>query len=161
MHIAQVNVSRALEPLDSPLLRDFMAALAPVNALADAAPGFVWRLKTEDDDATAIRGFGDDRLIINMSVWTSVRAISEFVYGAAHRAALQRRREWFAPMREAYTAVWWVAAGTEPTVAEAEERVGRLRRVGPTPYAFTLRRPFDSQGRHGLAESDPARMCPA
>ncbi len=64
-------------------------------------------------------------------------------------------------MREAYTALWWVAAGTEPTVAEAEERVARLRRVGPTPYAFTLRRPFDPQGRDGLTESDPARMCPA
>ena len=159
--VAQVNIALPLEPLTSARLADFVDRLEPVNALADAAPGFVWRLKTEDDDATAIRGFGDDRLIINMSIWTSVRALSDFVYGAAHRAVLQRRREWFAPMREAYTALWWIAAGTEPTVAEAEERVGRLRRVGPTPYAFTLRRPFDPQGRHGLAESDPARMCPA
>ncbi len=73
--VAQVNIALPLEPLTSARLVDFVDRLEPVNALADAAPGFVWRLKTEDDDATAIRGFGDDRLIINMSVWTSVQAL--------------------------------------------------------------------------------------
>jgi hypothetical protein len=160
-HAAQVNIALPLEPLTSARLADFVAQLEPVNALADNAPGFVWRLKTEDDDATAIRGFGDDRLIINMSVWTSVPPLADFVYGPAHRAVLQRRREWFAPVREAYSALWWVPADTEPTVADAEKRVASLRRIGPTPYAFTLRRRFDPDGRARLTEPDPARTCPA
>src|SRR5215831_1450436 len=37
--LAQVNVGRLLAPLDSPLIADFVAALDPVNALADASPG--------------------------------------------------------------------------------------------------------------------------
>ena len=49
--LAQVNIARMREPLDSPLLAEFVAALDPVNAAADAAPGFVWRLQTEDGNA--------------------------------------------------------------------------------------------------------------
>ena len=90
-HLAQVNIALPREPLDAPLLADFVAALAPVNAVADASPGFVWRLQTEDGDATAIRAFGDDRLIVNMSVWESVEALRGFVYGEAHAAVIRRR----------------------------------------------------------------------
>src|SRR5262245_2134555 len=71
-HLAQVNIALPKSPVDSPLLADFVALLAPVNAIADRAPGFVWRLQTEEGDATAIRGFGDDRMIVNMSVWESI-----------------------------------------------------------------------------------------
>jgi Domain of unknown function (DUF3291) len=53
--LAQVNIARLRAPLDSPQLTDFVAALDPVNAAADAAPGFVWRLQTEDGNATAVR----------------------------------------------------------------------------------------------------------
>src|SRR4029077_14600510 len=84
VHIAQVNGARALDPLDSPALADFVAALAPVNALADAAPGFVWRLQTEDGDATAVRVDDDPRVIVNLSVWASLEALWAFVYGSAH-----------------------------------------------------------------------------
>jgi len=44
--LAQVNFSRLVAPLDTPVLADFVAALDPVNAAADQAPGFVWRLQT-------------------------------------------------------------------------------------------------------------------
>ena len=140
-HLAQVNIALPREPLDAPLLAGFVAALAPVNAVADASPGFVWRLQTEDGDATAIRAFGDDRLIVNMSVWESVEALRAFVYGEAHVAVLRRRREWFERLGEPETALWWVPAGTTPTVADAEERLGQLRAHGPTERAFTLREP--------------------
>ena len=53
-HLAQVNIALPVAPLDCPALADFVAALAEVNALADAAPGFVWRLQTEDGNATAV-----------------------------------------------------------------------------------------------------------
>lgn len=47
-HIAQVNIALPAQPLDTPLLAEFVAALDPVNAIADASPGFVWRLQTEN-----------------------------------------------------------------------------------------------------------------
>lgn len=59
VHLARVNIALAREPLDAPLLADFMAELAPIDARADAASGFEWRMQTEGGDATAVRGFGD------------------------------------------------------------------------------------------------------
>ena len=147
MHLAQVNIALPSEPLDSPLLAEFVAALEPVNALADRSPGFVWRLQTEDGDATGIRAFGDDRLIVNMSVWESLEALRAFVYSGEHLAVMRRRREWFARM-DAFLALWWVPLGHIPTVAEAEERLDHLRAHGPTSAAFTF--------RHGQREACPA-----
>ena len=146
--LAQVNIGRLLGPLDSSQLADFVAALDPVNAIADAAPGFRWRLQTEDGNATALRAFegdadgADGGILINMSVWESVEALGGFVYGDAHLAVLRRRREWFERMRDAYAALWWVPRGHVPTIPEAEDRVRHLRLHGPTPYAFTLRTHF-------------------
>ncbi|MGZ5361671.1 MAG: DUF3291 domain-containing protein, partial [Solirubrobacterales bacterium] len=125
-HLAQVNIALPVEPLDSAALAGFVAKLEPVNALADAAPGFVWRLQTEDGDATAIRAFGDDRLIVNMSVWESVNALWSFIYDGGHLDVLRRRREWFSRVAEAHQALWWVPAGSVPSVGYAEERLGHL-----------------------------------
>ena len=83
--LAQCNIARLRAPLDSPLIAGFVAALEPVNQLADRSPGFVWRLQTEDGDATAIRAFDDDMLIVNMSVWESIDALAEFAYRSGHR----------------------------------------------------------------------------
>jgi hypothetical protein len=154
--LAQVNVGRLVAPLDSPQLADFVAGLDPVNAVADGAPGFVWRLQTEDGNATALRAFEQDAggaaegadggILINMSVWESVEALAEFVYGDEHLAVLRRRREWFERMKDAYAALWWIPRGHVPTVHEAEERVKHLRAHGPTPRAFTLRVHFPRPG---------------
>src|SRR5215218_4450387 len=98
-HLAQVNIATLRAPLDGPELAGFVAELEPINALADAAPGFVWRLQTDDGDATAIRAFGDDRIVVNMSTWASLDALREFAYGnREHLAVLRRRREWFERM---------------------------------------------------------------
>jgi hypothetical protein len=140
--LAQLNTARPLYPLDTPALADFVAALAPVNALADASPGFVWRLLTEPGDATGVRWGGDDELIVTLSVWESVLALADFVYGGEHLAVMRRRREWFVPMDQAVTVLWWVPAGHRPTVDEAALRLGALRREGPSPYAFTFRTAF-------------------
>jgi Domain of unknown function (DUF3291) len=164
--LAQVNIGRLRAPIDSPQLADFAAALDPVNAAADAAPGFVWRLQTEDGNATSIVAFewdaaGSAGVILNMSVWESVESLADFVYSARHRPVLRRRREWFEQMAEAYTAMWWVPAGTIPTPADAEDRIRHLRRHGPTPYAFTFRVHFPPPGQDtGAEEGRPAWMCP-
>jgi heme-degrading monooxygenase HmoA len=141
-HLAQVNVATVRAPLDSPQLAGFVAALEPINALADHSPGFVWRLQTEDGDATAIRPFGDQRIMVNLSVWESLEALRAFVYASRHLDVMRRRREWFHRMADAYLALWWVPAGTIPTVAEARERIELLTRDGPGPDAFTFRVPF-------------------
>jgi hypothetical protein len=142
--LAQVNIGRMRAPLDSPVMKDFMDGLAEVNAAADAAEGFVWRLVDgEGDGATGFRFYGDEWLIVNMSVWASPETFREYVYGPAHRPYLQRRREWFEHLAEAVTALWWVQAGERPTVADAEKRLTMLREKGPTADAFTMRQVFD------------------
>ncbi|MFF1404865.1 DUF3291 domain-containing protein [Streptomyces sp. NPDC058294] len=143
--LAQVNIARLRYPLDSPELKDFVDALDPVNAVADTADGFVWRLQGEDGNATAVPVLGDEWLIINMSVWRDTDALTAFMYQGRHRELLARRREWFERPEEAMTALWWVPAGHRPAVAEAEDRLLHLRAHGPTPYAFSLRTPFAPQ----------------
>ena len=160
-HLAQVNIARLREPLDSPLLADFVAALAPINALADASPGFIWRLQTDDGDATAIRAFDDDQLIVNMSIWQSFDALGDYVYRSAHTAVMRQRRRWFVQVRELTTALWWVPAGHRPSVAEAEERLHHLQMHGPSPRAFTFRAPFPPPGVPDLIEARDGDLCRA
>jgi hypothetical protein len=166
--VAQVNIGRLAAPLDSPRLAGFVANLDPVNAVADAAPGFVWRLQTEDGNATAVRAFEDDGegadggILINLSVWETVEALAAYVYGEEHIAVLRRRREWFEPMKAAYTALWWIPRGHVPTVHEAEDRVKHLRAHGPTPQAFTLKVHFPVPGSAEIApvQSPEDWACP-
>jgi hypothetical protein len=144
--LAQVNIMRLRAPLDSPELAPFVAALDPVNALAEQAPGFVWRLKAADGNSTSLRIFDDDTLIVNMSTWRSVEALTDYAYRSAHTEIMRRRREFALPIAEAYLALWWVPRGHQPTIAEAEERLRHLRAHGPTPFAFGVRTPFPAPG---------------
>jgi hypothetical protein len=141
-HLAQVNVATLRFPLDGPELAGFVAQLEPLNALADGHQGFVWRLQTEDGDATAIRPYDDERIMVNLSVWESLAALRDFVYATRHLEVMRHRREWFQRMADPYLALWWVPAGTVPTVAEARDRLELLARRGPTTGAFTFRVPF-------------------
>ena len=163
-HLAQFNVGRILGPMDSEIMAAFVGQLAEINALADVTPGFVWRLKTEDGDATAIRPYEDDRIIVTMSVWESAAALHAYVYQSAHAEVMRRRREWFSRMTEAFLALWWVPVGHQPTVAEAVERLAHLRAHGPTPVAFTFRQQFPAPDAPNEALGDEAELrgeCPA
>ncbi len=140
--LAQVNVGRLQAPLDSAQLKDFTEGLEPVNAVADQSDGFVWRLQDESGDATGFRILGDPELLINLSVWRDIDALTAFMYSGRHRELLKRRREFFHRLEEAVTALWWVPAGHRPTIEEAGERLVRLREQGPTAYAFSLRTTF-------------------
>jgi hypothetical protein len=141
-HLAQVNIATLRALLDGPELAGFVAQLEPINALADRSPGFVWRLQTEDGDATAIRPYEDDRVMVNLSVWASFEALRTFVYATRHLEVMRHRRQWFSRMADPYLALWWVPAGAIPIVAEAKERLELLARQGPTAGAFTFRVPF-------------------
>jgi hypothetical protein len=145
-HIAQFNVGRLLHPLDAPEVADFVAQLGVINALADDAPGFVWRLQTAEGSATELRPFDDDRVIVNFSVWDSISALHDFTYRTAHAAVLARRREWFERMGDAALVMWWIPAGHIPTTGEAMQRLELLRADGPTPAAFTFNTRFPAPG---------------
>ncbi|HVG24448.1 MAG TPA: DUF3291 domain-containing protein [Thermoanaerobaculia bacterium] len=138
-HVAQVNIARALAPLDSDLLRTFVARLEEINALADAAPGFVWRLKSDEGPSSYLRPFDDDRILFNLSVWTSIDALKAYVYKTAHAELLRQRREWFTQFDGAHMALWRVAEGHIPSIEEAKERLAHLETHGPSPFAFTFR----------------------
>lgn len=159
--LAEVNIALAKEPLDTPLLADFMAALDPVNARADSAPGFIWRMQNSDGDATGIRGFGGDpKMIINMSVWESLEALREFAYGDPdHLQVMRQRRKWFERL-DFYMVLWWVPAGHRPSVEEAEGRLDCLRQNGPTAAAFTFRASYEHPGATDEVLDDQ-RLCPA
>jgi hypothetical protein len=130
--------------------------------LADGSPGFVWRLQTDEGDATTIRPFEDERILVNMSVWESMESLWRFVYDGRHLEVMRRRREWFTRLAETHLALWWIPAGSIPTAADIRERVEHLRVHGPTPYAFTFKRhfppPSDSFRDEIIDERDP---CPA
>lgn len=168
--LAQVNVARLLAPLDSEVLKPFVDALDEVNAEGDHSPGFVWRLQSESGNATDVEGFGWDvadsyGVIVNLTTWNSTQALSDFIFGGRHLEIMRRRREWFHPVAEATTALWWVPAGSRPTVSEAEDRIRSLRHHGHTENAFTLRRHFPHPDAVGLpsesraADSDDERLC--
>ena len=141
-HLAQLNIARIRAPLDTPIMADFVAQLDEINALADGSPGFVWRLQSDDGNATSLRPFDDEYIIVNMSVWLSIEHLHAYVYKSAHTAAMRRRREWFEHFDGAYVALWWVEAGHLPTVGEAKERLMHLEAHGPTADAFTFKQPF-------------------
>src|SRR4029453_14022228 len=118
-NLPQVNIGRFVAPIDDPVMGGFRAQLDPINALADASPGFVWRLQTEAGNATAIRPFdGDNRMAINMSVWISFEALQTYVYRSAHVGPLRDRRRWFESIEGPILALWWIPAGHIPTIAE-------------------------------------------
>lgn len=140
-HLAQVNIGRILAPMDSPTMAGFAARLDEINALADADPGFVWRLQTEEGNATAIRPYDDDMLLINLSVWKSIEALHTFTYKSTHAELLRDRKQWFSKM-EIYLGLWWIPAGHIPTTTEAKEKLDYLAEHGPTAQAFTFTKRF-------------------
>lgn len=152
-HLAQLNIGRALAPTDSAQMADFMAALAPINALADQAPGFVWRFQTDEGNATALRPYDDDRVMVNFSVWENAESLHDFVYKTVHATIMARRREWFERMTDPFMVLWWVPAGHRPTVKEAIERLEKLRTVGETAEAFTFKRLFPPPGEKAEASA--------
>ena len=158
--LAQVNIGRALGAMDEPVMADFVAQLVTINALADGSPGFIWRLQTEDGDATAVRPYDDDRIMINLSVWTDLASLQAFVFRSAHTDVMRHRREWFERFPDHYLALWWIPVGHRPSVAEAVERLAHLQAHGPSAYAFTFREAYGYDGQPAKQGSRPDE-CPA
>ena len=160
--LAQLNIGIIKGSMDSPVMAGFAANLERINAVAEQSPGFVWRLQTEEGDATAIRHFEDPNLLVNMSTWRDVESLNRYVYSSAHVEIMRRRREWFERMDQAFLVLWWVPPGHRPSVDEAVARLQLLRTRGPTAEAFNFRSAFPAP------DAGPARTpaafddtCPA
>lgn len=140
--LAQLNIAKMIAPIDSPIMADFVANLDPINALAEKSEGFVWRLVGDGNDATSIKIFDDDYLIVNMSVWNNLESLFKFVYQSNHTEVFKRKKEWFEKMPVMHMALWYVPENHEPTVAEAVDRLIYLREHGETPFAFSFKKRF-------------------
>ncbi len=141
-HLAQVNIARWKVDPQSADAATFFAALERVNRLADTSAGFVWRLQTDQGDATSIHVFDDPGLLVNLSVWKSIDALKAYAFRSDHTAIMRRRGEWFERMDQPHLALWWMPANALPTVPEAEQRLVHVREHGPTSEAFTFAKAF-------------------
>ena len=140
--LAEINIGTIKGPIDSPVMAEFVANLDRINALAETSPGYVWRLKSDEGNATSIPSPWGPEVIVNMSVWEDVAALNHYVYKTAHVEIMKRRKEWFERMQDAFMVLWWVPNGHRPTVAEAAERLEHLRAHGPSERAFTFRHAY-------------------
>jgi len=144
--LAQVNVGRLVAAWDSPDVREFVAGLDAMNRLADNSPGFRWRLLADSGHPIAPAPYDDPRLFVNVSVWRSYEDLHVFVYRSRHGGFVRRRAQWFTPVRQPSTALWWVTEDDRPDADAAMLRLEYLRAHGPSPRAFSLRRRFDPAG---------------
>ena len=141
-HLAQINIARMLAAIDDPIMADFVANLAPINTLAEQSPGFVWRLQSDSGDATSIRIYEDDMIVINLTVWEAPDALRAFAYKTDHSGFLRDRKRWFEKFDGPYIAMWWIPAGHIPSTDEAKERLEYLREHGDSPHAFSFKNVF-------------------
>lgn len=141
--LAQLNIAKMKYPAEAPEMAEFMNNLERINELAEQSPGFIWRLQTEEGDATGIDFFGPD-ILVNMSVWKDSKSLHDYVYRTSHARIMSRRKEWFERFEDSYTVLWWITAGDIPTLDEANEKLELLRALGPTAAAFSFKQTFDA-----------------
>ena len=141
-HLAQINIAQGYATIDDPVMADFVNALDRINALAEASDGFVWRLQTEDGNATSLQFFEDSRIIVNMSLWTTLDALKSYVYTAGHLDVLKQKKQWFEKPTKAHLALWWIPEGTLPTLEEAKHALDRINNLGSTSRAFAFANPY-------------------
>ena len=142
-HLAQINIAKAQGSKDSKVMKGFVDRLDEINSLADKAPGFIWRLQTEEGDATSIQEFDDPSLIVNMSVWEDIETLNKFVYRSLHVELIRDRDAWFNKIINAHQALWWIPVGHIPSLSEGKEKLECLQLEGPSIEAFTFSKPFE------------------
>jgi hypothetical protein len=142
MKLAQLNIARIAHPLESKEMQDFTLALSAINLLAEHSPGFVWLLKDENNTATSFRIYDDPSIIVNMSVWESLDSLKHYVFNSGHHHYLKRRKEWFIPLEQTGTVLWWIPDNHTPSLEEARNKLDYLRKNGSTQEAFGFAQAF-------------------
>ncbi len=143
--LAQLNLGLFRAPLDNVEMAEFAAALDPINAIAEASPGFVWRLKDDDGGSSSyvdVPGREDPLWAPNMSVWKDLDSLKHFMYKSGHASYLRRRTEWFQKPDRPINVLWWIPAGENPTLEDAIKRLDYLTDHGPSEHGWPLTTPF-------------------
>lgn len=148
--LAQINIGRLIAPIDDPRIAEFVSQLEPINALADKAQGFVWRLQSASGNATDIAYNDDPSIMLNMSVWESLEALRDYAYKSDHMKVLRDRAKWFEKMDKPYYCLWWIPAGHIPTAAEGRERLEHYQKYGATAFSFWFSQPFPEPADEGV-----------
>ncbi|MEE9329446.1 MAG: DUF3291 domain-containing protein [Parvularculaceae bacterium] len=143
-HLAQINIAQAKADMTSEIMHGFVSRLDEINAIADKADGFIWRLQSDEGDATSIRVFNNPLLLVNMSVWRDLPALKNFVYQSLHVKLIRDREAWFDKIQAMHQALWWIPAGHIPDAQEAKNKLEHIRTNGPSQEAFTFGKPFSS-----------------
>lgn len=140
--LAQINIGRLKYDRDDDRVAGWRDNVDRINRLAEAAPGFVWRLSGADGQDTGSRMFGDARIVTNMSVWRSLRDFKSFVYETEHVRFVKDRNRWFSPLK-AHLALWWIEQDAYPSLDDGRAKLELVARLGPSPAAFTFRSVFE------------------
>jgi hypothetical protein len=159
-HLAQINIAKMLAPLESPIMSDFVANLDPINQLAESSEGFLWRLKEECNNATSIKIYDDEFLLVNMSVWKDIDSLFQFAFKSHHVEIFKRRKEWFDKMNQMHMALWYVPEGRYPNVIEATKRLDHIRLHGETPHAFSFKKRFSIEESISYYELNEKKFLP-
>ena len=137
MHLAELNIARALYEKDDPRMAGFTDNIDLINGVAERSKGFVWRLKDETGSATDIAWNDDPQMLVNMSVWESAEDLEHFVWNTVHKKIYDKKEDWFPQMEMAHFVMWWVPEGHHPTLEEARKKLEHLNKYGPTDQAFS------------------------
>lgn len=144
-HLAEINIAKIKGvDINDPIMKEFVDNLDKVNEIAEKAPGFVWRLKGENNNATNLNPYNDEQIIINVSVWESMETLEDFMYKTFHSEFLKRRKEWFVTYGKAHTAMWWIPEGHIPTLKEATDKLDDLQKNGASVDSFDFRIKFSA-----------------
>lgn len=161
MHLAQLNIADAKYAVDSAELAGFTGRIDAINALADRADGFVWRMTDDgpEDGALSLRmeGLGPDTLV-NMSVWRDIQSLYHFVYKTAHTKVMREERPVFHRMPTEHMVLWWVQESHIPDLNEAKAKLDMIRANGSSPEAFSFALPFNETGEP-ITPEFPRKDC--
>jgi hypothetical protein len=157
-HLAQLNIARAVAPMEHEAMSDFYSNLEAINGLGERSPGFVWRLKDDSGNATAFKVSDDPLVFVNLTVWESIEDLYAYVYRTDHTAFFKRRFEWFERWKGPSVVLWWQPANALPTLEVAMRRLELLAANGPTAEAFTFKQRFDPPGVTDQLETQTAAI---
>ena len=148
MHLAELNIGKFKYPVSDPRMAEFMDNLDRVNAIAERSPGFVWRLKGDNNNATDFR-VGED-MAVNLSVWADAKSLEDYVFKTVHVQFYRKKAAWFDLMEKPHMVMWWVPEGHRPTLDEAYARLTKYQAEGASEDAFGWQEIMDEQRMRAL-----------
>ena len=160
-HLAELNIAEAIYPMDDPRIYGFTSRINTVNALADRASGFIWRLvddNPDSDGALSLRPFDNPNMLVNMSVWQDIPSLFDFVYKTVHAKVMSGKPAWFSHLKSHNTVMWWVKAGHIPNLEEAKAKLEYVNKNGSSPEAFTFKHCYSTDGKP-LIWNQPKKDC--